>query len=618
MIRLEIDDLDPTRVRVEYKEYELELVKGVAGVHHKKNRTTYPLSWATWVMASGVFGDMLEVGPVFAQWTRDEYARRVEPCLALRTLTNVDPEGFDPRLFSFQRAGVAFLSMAQRALLGDDMGTGKTITTIMALKRLEEFGHDVFPVLVTAPPTTKFQWEMAWQEWFPGKTVRRVSGTAKERREALESGADVLIMNWESLRLHSRLGHYGGVALRRCKEHKGDIGVKPAQCEAHPKELNEIPFRSIIADEAHIMMNPLSKCTRAMWALGHSDTVAYKFALTGTPISKSPVDLWAIMHFLAPEEYPTMTGYVNRYGKEKFSYANDRREIIGFNEHTKPEFLGFFDPRFRRMPKELVLKDLPPVTYQVREAEMSAKQRKAYKELEKQMFTRTEEGDIIIATNKLSQQIRLLQYASALCSVDEAGDVQMTNHKASPKLDALMEVIEATPKPIAVAAESRKLIELASERLTANKIPHGLIVGGMTEDQRAAVLRDLEFGKIKALLFTMRAGGTGVNMTAADTIVFLERSWSMLIDLQTMARVHRIGSEQHSSVTRVDIIAPGTVEQKQLVAIATKRARLEEITRDKETLRNANELEAVAALENEESDIVRTDIKAEVYDTNSK
>ena len=143
---------------------------------------------------------------------------------------------------------------------------------------------------------------------------------------------------------------------------------------------------------------------------------------------------------------------------------------------------------------------------------------------------------------------------------------------------------------------------LASQALTEKKIPHHALVGGLTTDIRTSMLRDLDTGAVRVLLFTMKAGGEGLNMTAANTMVRLERSWSMLLNQQTLARFHRIGSERHASLTLVDVVATGTFEEKQFHTLSEKSARLEEIVRDKVALEAAG-LDA-SALEAEYQEIL--------------
>lgn len=600
-IMIDLDDRFPDRVVIKAGDMDTYLVQQLPGQLFRDNEFTAPLSWATWMACQGVFSDRLWVGERFSQWTRQEYAQRVQPCMAIRQAVDVLGD-FDERLYPFQRAGVSFMATAERAVLADEVGSGKTVQTIMALHRLADFGHVVTPALCIVPNSTKAPWRDHWADWWPELKVIMVDGSATTRRKQLEEPADVYVINWEAVELHSRLAGYGAVRLERCMECGGDDPRRTAQrCHVHPKELNRIKFRTVVVDEAHRMKNPLANRTRAVWSVQHGSDSRYRFALTGTPIAAHPGDLYGVMHGIAPDEYPTKGDYVDRYCYQAWNYGGTL-EIIGINPDTRHEFFGFFDPRFRRMPKELVLPFLPPIVHERRDAPMSAKQAKSYRELKKTMMTTTQDGDLIITKNALDRNTRLSQFASALCVVDENDDVQMTI--PSPKIDILEELLEDAAKPVAVCAESRKLIELASERLEKHKIPHHVMVGGSTADVRNAMLRDLNNGTVRALLFTIKAGGEGVNMTGADTLIRLQRGWSMIEHLQTIGRVHRIGSEQHESVTVIDIVAPGTIEEDQFTAILQKQARLDEITRDKDTLRTQGRIAELQQLEQEETTIM--------------
>jgi SNF2 family DNA or RNA helicase len=580
IVLLDVDSQDHTRVTIDCSDTEIELVKQIPGFRYRNSKVTAPKSWATWVTAKAILQDQFESGEAFYNYIRDDYYGRVNPSLGLREL--LVPEGVvptDTRLRPHQVVGARWLAHNRCALLSDDMGLGKTATTISAIKQSE----DPFPILVICPNSVKHQWATEFEMWWPELYVSVVDGTATERRKALQPGFDAYIINWDALLLHSNLKGFGGLRLNKCGEHRGgDPDLKQTRCESCKKELNALGFKLIVADEAHSMKDPTSKRTRAAWALMHEPQVEYRFGLTGTPIANSPADLWSIMHGLVPEEYPTKSSFEDRFCHKVFSFWSGYYEVVGLRPDTKEEFFKIFDPRYRRMPKELVLKDLPPIIHTKREAPMSPKQKKAYKELEEHMFTLDENGNLILATNDLVEKTRLLQYASATCEVDEDGIVQLV--KPSPKINVMMEVFDETAGQIAVAAESRKLIELASARLEEDGIKHGLIVGDMTQDQRTRVMRDLTDGVIRAILFTMQAGGTGLNMTPCNTLIRLQRSWSMLLNQQTLGRVLRIGSEQHDSINVVDIIAPGTVEVDQYKTVLKKESRLEEITRDLKAL----------------------------------
>jgi SNF2 family DNA or RNA helicase len=151
----------------------------------------------------------------------------------------------------------------------------------------------------------------------------------------------------------------------------------------------------------------------------------------------------------------------------------------------------------------------------------------------------------------------------------------------SPKLDVMMELLEEMEgRPLVICALSKQLINLAAARLEKLGVPHGLITGDVHELDRRRNLDQFQAGKLRALLVTIGAGGVGLTMTAADTILFLQRSWSLIQNLQMEDRVHRIGSEIHEAIHIIDVVAPDTVEEWQITRIHEKLKRLEEIRRD--------------------------------------
>lgn len=606
MVAVELDPKDAARLVLRTEDREIYLAQQVPGQRWDPERRvfTVPRSWAVWCALRGIFERRVALDDLSRTWFEDEYENRVRPSLALRRLTAVreDPRvPGDRRLYPFQRAGVAFLALAERALLGDEVGAGKTVQTIQALRRLSSYGHDVFPAVCVVPNSTKGQWAAHWEEWWEGLRVEVVDGSATKRRKILESEADVYVIHWQGVRLHSRLAPYGGIRLLRCGEHRGgDPDLRESRCQVHERELNRIPLRTVVVDEAHRMKDATSQQTRAVWAVQRGAQVRYRFSLTGTPIADHPGDLWPIMHGLVPEEYPTRESYEKRYCLSAWSPFGGLN-IVGINPAHREEFFQFFDPRFRRMPKALVLPFLPPVVYERRDAHMTPKQARAYREMEEDLMTRDEQGRLIVALGSLARNTRLVQFASAMAEVNAEGDVRLSDSPTSPKLDVLEEILEDAAKPVVVCAEHRQLIELAAARLERRKIPHHCLVGGLTSDQRTRMLRDLEEGVVRVLLFTTSAGGEGVNMTAADTIVRLQRSWSMLTNVQALGRVHRIGSEQHESVTVIDVVTPDTVEERQFEVYRDKLRRLEEIARDRATVSDAARL---ADLTSEESAIL--------------
>lgn len=578
---------------------EKELVKQVPGTWwgpaRGREHTWYaPRSWATCVMLRGVFGTQLTVGEALNEWAHRQLDTRIRPSLALRQLTiptsNCDDVGPNT-LYPFQRVGIEWLCVAGDALLGDEMGAGKTI---QALAALETLARDALPALVICPNAVKRNWAREIEMWFPGVQTVVIAGTAAARRKLLEGPSTlnpktITVINLEAVRSFSRLAPYGSTRLRRCRTCdpvNGEEGLTETRCQVHPKILNSIPFKTVILDEAHRIKDPQSQQTRACWAVMHGKTVQRRWALTGTPLANHPGDVWSIMHGVSPTEYPSKSKFVDRYALTGWN-AYGGLDIVGLNPEHRDEFYKIFDPRFRRMPKAAVLGQLPPKVRQRRYVELPPKLRRAYRELDDALVTRLDDGSLVVARSNLAAQVRLLQFSSAYATVN--ADDRVTLAEPSPKLDVLDELYDelgvfTDHRPVVVCAEHRQLIDLAAARLTKRKLPFGLITGGQKEWERDIALRDFQAGQLPVLLFTIKTGGVGLTMTAADTIIFMQRSWSMIDNVQAEDRVHRIGSEVHSSVNVIDIIAQDTVEETQLDRLDEKMMRLQEITRDRAQL----------------------------------
>lgn len=582
-------DIDPTGDHIIINaEWRLkELCKSLPGASWDAKTSVWriPLSWGGCLALRSTFKTDLEIGPGLAAWASDEKLRRIDPSNALRDV-DVQETG-DSDLFPHQRAGVDFLSTARRALLADEPGLGKTAQAIRALKRLHDSGEQVFPALVVCPNTLKKNWEREFDKWWPGVNVTVINGSAVQRRGQFDQQSDVIVINWESLRTHSRLSSYGSIALARCIDCKGhDSRITPARCEVHARELNEIDFKAVIADEIHRSKDPKSKQTRALWAAtGNADI---RFALTGTPIANNVIDLWPILHWLEPREWPSKTKWIDRMIDTMIN-AFGGMMVLGVKPHMEQEFYASINPRMRRMLKSRVLPWLPEVINERRDVEMGAKQAKAYKHMLEHMITLLESGDSIVASNPLTQSLRLLQFASSYAevAVDEAGQESVTLSDPSCKVDALMDDIkngDFGDDSVAVCAVSRQLIDLLSARLTKEGIDHGLITGAQDADQRQQAIDDFQSGKTKWILFTAQAGGVGVTLTTARRLVMLQRPWSLVDYKQALDRVHRIGSEIHDCVIITDYVTENTIEERVIQALDTKADNFEQIVRDKEQL----------------------------------
>lgn len=548
----------------------------------KDHRFLAPLTWASARMLHGVFGDQLVTGEALAAWKQREWLERVHPALVLRTAW--EAEG-DTDLYPFQRAGVQFLAYARRALLCDEMGTGKTVQTIRTLAELVKRGENPFPCIIVAPNNMVITWRKEFERWWPGIKVNVVKGSAKKREEIIADPAHVYVINFEGTRSHSRLAPYGSIKLKHCivcEPTLPDVASNNQnRCERCKKSLNKRTWKTVIVDEAHRMKDPAAKQTRSVWALRTAGT-DFVYALTGTLIANAPHDMWSPLHLCAPREFPSRAKYMDRYCQSTYNPYQGTAQIIGLQEGTKPEFFDIVDPRLRRMPKEAVLPFLPKKNYSERYIEMTPKQHKAYMQMEAGLVAQIGAG-VIVATNPLVQLTRMGQFASAFAELDEEGEVKLS--APSNKIDALLEVIEEmNGDSLVVFAKSRQLVGLAEAALKRKGIEYALIVGGQNADEREQQKENFQRGRVPVILCTIAAGGIGITLTKAHTALFLERSWSMVENSQAEDRIHRIGAEVHDKVTIVDLISIGTVEERQRIVLGGKLDRLEEVMRDKDTL----------------------------------
>ena len=604
----ELDASDERRIAVQTEYRHKELIKQLPGALYSARDQVWklPLGWATCLSLRAQFGEELEVGPNLLEWSHKEYNDRIAPCMALRQAT--EAPGAES-LYGYQRAGVAFLAAAERALLADEMGTGKTRQSIMALQQIYMNGSNPFPALVVAPNSTKISWKREAETVWPGLKVTVVKGSAAQRRKQLEEPAHIYVMNWESLRGHSRLAPYGSIALKKCVECGGtDERVKHTTCETHPRELNSIQFNSVIGDEIHRSKDPKAKQTRAFWAA--TGDARFRFGLSGTPIASAPDDLWTILHWLSPDEWPSRTKYIDRFCDISYN-AFGAATVMGIKPNMETEFFGALDPRLRRMPKSLVLDFLPPVRSERRDVEMAPKQKKAYEQMRDQMIAELAEGEVYTTTNPLTKAMRMLQFASSYAELeqkfnDKTQKMEEFVRLADPscKLDAFMnDIPDFGEDSVVVFAVSRQLINMLSARLTKANIPHGLITGEQDGDQRQQHMDDFQAGRTRFILCTIAAGGTGITLTKGRIAVFLQRSWSMIENYQAEARIHRIGSEQHESVLMIDYITNDTIEEVVIGAVERKSAQLERILRDKSLLEIALKGEEVEHKPEDEIDL---------------
>lgn len=532
-----------------------------------------------------------------ARWLRDQVDPATLPAGAWSDIAR-DTAGATPGLYPHQVTGAMFLATAQGALLGDQMGAGKTATTIAALKLLIGKGIDPCPVLVVCPATVMRVWRDEIARWTRDTPVTIVEGSAAKRRKIIDAApaSGFLIISWQSLGKHTRFAPFYGLKQVVCDECTGrENGIKLDRCETHDKELNAYAPVTVIADEVHRAKSARSQQTRALW--GVSTDASYRFALTGTPVVNNMEDLWSILRFVAPDDFPSKSRFLDRYALQTWN-AFGGREVVGVSPEHRTEFDSLFLPRFRRMLKEVVLPYLPPKVRETRYVEMNRKQTTAYKAVAKDLLLSLDgsDGKLFLGSH-LPRVTRSMQFASAYGEIEsddskppnDAGEqpTKLTLTLPSSKIEALYDflTIDVPDEPVVVFAQSRKLIELAYHYLDERGIYAPMITGTVPTAQRASTVEDFQERRVRVVLCTIAAAGEGLTLTAARHAVFLQRSWSMKDNAQAEDRLHRPGAEVHESIVITDFVSPGTIEEHQIDVVNGKAEKLEDICHDVDTLR---------------------------------
>ena len=561
---------DPDHFKVDVGPRDTALCKQVPGMRATKNNVqagevewSCPASLFHAVVLRSVFRDRLVYGPDVEAWGHTQRLRE-ENRLSAKVAPTADT---DIRLRPFQRIGVTWL-LGGDSILADDMGLGKTVQALAALEDSRRTVHPAFEVadaLVVTTNSMKFKWAEEAAVWAPSwsGSVVVVDGSADKRRKQISSApaGTLFIINWESLRIHSRLTGYGSISL--------------TAAEKQPRDFNLRDIRVVIADEAHKAKDPKAQQSRALQAVSSNAVV---WALTGTPVSNTPNDLWALLHLMDPLTWASRSAFQDRY---VYGYQADWGfEPIGWRVDTKDELFRFVDQYMLRRSKAEVLTELPAKTYETRVIDLTPKQAKAYKEMRKEMMANID-GELLTTDNALVKLLRLSQIASATPVLQDGEVTALTD--PSNKVSALLEILDETDEPLVVFAQSRKLIDLVEEHLDKKKVSSVRITGREGSELRALHVRQFQEGAVRVALCTFGAGSEGITLTRASTAVFLQRPWSLVQSRQAEDRIHRIGQDA-DKVLIIDLVSRGTVDAKVHEALVVKGEHLESVVRDRDRM----------------------------------
>jgi superfamily II DNA or RNA helicase len=423
------------------------------------------------------------------------------------------PADLTATLRAYQRAGVDWLcflrSAGLGALLADDMGLGKTLQTLCAVRG---------KTLIVAPKSVVHNWKNEAERFRPGLSTSVYQGP----KRALDPRADVTITSYAILRLDA-------------------------------ERLAETAWDTVVLDEAQAIKNPDSQVSRAAYAL----KTKFAIALTGTPLENRLEELWSILHFSHRGLLPGRGQFRERYAAP--IEQGDRERLAALRQKTKPFIL-------RRLKRE-VLPELPPRTDMILEVELDPAERDVYSAVRaatlRDVVAKLKEGGSVLPALEALLRLRQAACHSALVPGQSA--------TGSSKIEALLENLEP------VAAEGHKalvfsqwtsLLDLVEPHLRAANVSFGRL-DGSTRDRASVVDGFQSESGPTVLLTSLKAGGTGLNLTAADHVFLLDPWWNPAVEDQAADRAHRIGQERPVMVYR--LIAKDTVEEGILTLQAKKR-----------------------------------------------
>ncbi len=440
------------------------------------------------------------------------------------------PGPFSQILREYQKTGFQWLKTLDAwgfcGILADGMGLGKTVQIISILYD-ESLKEKQSTSLILCPASLVYNWELELKRFAPSLQVLVVTGSAKDREEKLAhmEGYHVVITSYDLL--------------------KRDIHF-----------YENMEFRFQVIDEAQYIKNPLTQNARAVKMV----RAVTRFALTGTPVENRLSELWSIFDYLMP-------GFLHTYQKFKKIYEipivkeGDREALDRLRRITGPFIL-------RRL-KSQVLKELPKKLETVVYSKMEEKQQQLYTAgVWKLKESLTGDNKIQI----LSALTRLRQVCCDPRLVYE-------NYKAgSAKLETCMDLVlsgVSEGHKILLFSQFTSMLELIGARLRKEEILFYCLTGENSKEERLKMIQAFQRDEVPVFLISLKAGGTGVNLTAADMVIHYDPWWNVAAQDQATDRAHRIG--QDKQVTVFKLITKDTIEENILKLQASKQALAEQV-----------------------------------------
>jgi SNF2 family DNA or RNA helicase len=452
----------------------------------------------------------------------------------LRNPDNLDfevPLGLDPILRDYQKYGFQWLKTLSHyglgGILADDMGLGKTIQSIAYIvsekaKPAEE-GNTPTPVLIVSPASLIYNWERECKKFAPELRTVVAAGDRQERSELMSdmSDVDVWITSYPLLRR--------------------DI-------EWYEKQ----KFRTLFLDEAQAIKNHASLTSHAVRRL----QAGQRFALTGTPIENSIDELWSIFDAIFPGLFS---------GKKSFS------------DLPRDKVARIVRPFILRRLKSEVLKELPDKIESVQPSELSTEQKQLYL-----AYLEKLQNDIVKDLAMDGFQKNRMKILAGLTRLR-----QLCCHPAlfvngyegtSGKLEQLLEIIEecqGSSKRMLIFSQFTSMLDIIRRELNERDLPYYYLDGSTPSARRLEMCDEFNGGSRDIFLISLKAGGTGLNLTGADTVVLYDLWWNPAVEQQAADRAHRIG--QKKVVQVIKLVAQGTIEEKMLELQQRKKDLIDEV-----------------------------------------
>ena len=450
------------------------------------------------------------------------------------------PDGLRANLRGYQRRAVQWLAattgLGFGALLADDMGLGKTLTVIaFHLARQREAAG---PALVVCPASLLANWEREFARFAPDVPVRRYHGASRSLDDL--SAGDVVVTTYQTL-------------LRDASR------------------LAEVRWDTLVADEAQQVKNHRSQAARALRSLPS----AARIAVTGTPVENSLSELWAILDWSNPGLFGTLPAFRERYGRAA------EQEDDGVAARRLGRLISPFVLRRRKTDPD-VAPELPDKVVSDRYVPLTPEQAALYRAATADTLRRIAASAGIA---RRGQVLRLLQSLRQICNSpahflrEPAGgwdaDAQAARSGKLQALEELMESVAATGDAALIFTGYVSMGHLIQAHLRARGMPVEFVHGGVAIARRQEIVDRFQSGEGAALILSVRAAGTGLNLTRAGHVIHFDRPWNPAVEDQATDRAHRIG--QHRCVNVHHLIAEGTVEDRIAELLARKRGLTEAV-----------------------------------------